>query len=85
MPELTVDRVNAAIRKHFKPAGMKVAIVAEDSATVRDLLTSGKPTPIAYDTQGTPEDVLAEDKQIAVFPLKDVTVKVVPVASMFEK
>ncbi len=64
---------------------MKVAIVAQDAAELREILTSGKPTPITYDTQGTPEDILAEDKQIAAFPLKDVSVKIVPVEQMFEK
>jgi zinc protease len=85
LPKLTVDQVNAAVHKHLKPEGMKVAIVARDAAGLRELLTSGKPTPISYDTQGTPEDVLAEDKQIAVFPLKDVSVRIVPVEQMFEK
>jgi zinc protease len=85
LPKLTVDQVNAAIRKHLKSPGMKVAIVAQNAEELRDLLTSGKPSPITYDTQGTPEDVLAEDKQIAVFPLKDVTVEIVPVEQMFEK
>jgi zinc protease len=85
LPKLTADQVNAAVRKHLKPEGMKVAIVARDAAGLRALLTSGKPTPIRYDTEGTPEDVLAEDKQIAVFPLKDVSVRIVPVEQMFEK
>ena len=84
LPKLTVDQVNAAVRKHLKTEGMKVAIVARDAAGLRELLTSGKPTPITYDTQGTPEDVLAEDKQIAAFPLKDVSVRIVPVEQMFE-
>ena len=77
--------MNAAVRKHLKSEGMKVAIVAKDAAGLRELLASGKPTPLAYDTQGTPEDVLAEDKQIAVFPLKNVSVRIVPVDQMFEK
>ena len=85
LPKLTVDQVNAAVRKHLKTDGMKVAIVARDAALLRELLTSGKPTPLTYDTQGTPDDVLAEDKQIAVFPLKNVSVRIVPVAQMFEK
>jgi len=85
LPKLTVDQVNATVRKHLKPRGMKVSIVARDAAGLRELLASGKPTPISYDTQGTPEDVLAEDKQIAVFPLKDVSVRIVPVEQMFEK
>ena len=49
------------------------------------MLTSGKPSPITYDTKGTPEEVLAEDKTIAAFPLKDVSVQIVPVEQMFEK
>ncbi len=85
LPKLTVDQVNAAVRKHLKPEGMKVAIVARDATRLRERLISGKPTPISYDTQGTPEDVLAEDKQIAVFPLKDVSVRIIPVEQMFEK
>ena len=85
LPKLTVDQVNAAVRKHLKSEGMTVAIVAKDAAGLRELLVSGKPTPLVYDTQGTPEDVLAEDKQIAVFPLKNVSVRIVPVEQMFEK
>jgi zinc protease len=85
LPKLTVDQVNAAVRKYLKTGGMKVAIVARDATGLRELLTSGNPTPLTYDTQGTPEDVLAEDKQIAAFPLKDVSVRIIPVEQMFEK
>ena len=85
LPKLTVEQVNAAVRKHLKTEGMKVAIVARDANGLRELLTSGKPSPIVYDTQGTAEDVLTEDKEIAVFPLKDVSVRIVPVEQMFEK
>jgi zinc protease len=85
LPKLTVDQVNAAVRKYLKTDGIKVAIVAKNATGLSELLTTGKPSPIAYDTQGTPEDVLAEDKAIASFPLKDVSVRIVPVAQMFEK
>ena len=85
LPKLTVADVNAAVRKHLKSQGIKVAIVASNARALRELLTSGKPTPLAYDTEGTPADVLAEDKTIAAFPLKDVSVKIVPVDQMFEK
>ena len=85
LPRLTALQVNAAVRKHLKPAGMKLAIVAQNAGELREILLANKPSPMNYDTQGTPEDILAEDKQIAVFPLKNVTVKIVPVAEMFEK
>jgi zinc protease len=84
LPQLTVDQVNDAVRKHLKTDGMKVAIVASDAAALKELLTSGKQSPITYDTQGTPEDVVVEDKEIAVFPLKNVSVRIVPVAEVFE-
>ena len=85
LPKLTVDQVNLAVRKHLKTSGIKVAIVARDAAGLRELLTSGMATPVTYDTQGTPEDVLSEDKQIAAFPVRDVSVRIVPVEQMFEK
>jgi len=85
LPRLTVDQVNAAVRKHLRTGGLKVAIVAENADELKEILTSGKPTPISYDTEGTPEDVLAEDKVIANFPLKDVSVTIVPVEQMFEE
>jgi zinc protease len=85
LPKLTVEDVNAAVRKHLKTYGLKVAIVAAGAARLRELLSSGKPTPIMYDTQGTPSEILAEDKTIAEFPLKNMSVRIVPVDQMFEK
>lgn len=85
LPKLSVDQVNAAVRKHLRSSGMKVAIVAGNAEELRGLLTSGKPSPIVYDTQGTPQEILDQDKLIEVFPLKDVSVRIVPVEQMFEK
>jgi zinc protease len=85
LPELTADQVNAAVRKHLKTSGFRVAMVAGDAKALAGLLQSGKPTPLTYDTQGTPEEILTEDKEIARFPLKDVKVKIVPAAEMFQK
>lgn len=85
LPKLTVDQVNTAVRKHLKSPGMRIAIVAPNAEELRDLILANKPSPITYDTEGTPDDVLAEDKEIAVFPLKDAKVRIVPVDQMFEK
>src|SRR5262249_44873136 len=79
LPKLTVKAVNTAVRKHLKSDGIKVAIVAQDAAALRDMLVSGKPTPITYDTKGTPDDILAEDKTIAAFSLNDLSVRIIPV------
>jgi zinc protease len=85
LPKLRVEAVNSAVRKHLRTEGIKVAIVAKDAAALREALTSGKPSPITYDTQVTPDDILAEDKIIAAFPLEEVSVQIVPVEQMFEK
>ena len=37
LPNLTVDQVNAAVRKHLKTEGIKVAIVARDAAALGEL------------------------------------------------
>jgi zinc protease len=85
LPTMTVDQVNAAVRKHLSAPGIKVVLVARDAKGLTRALQSGDPSPIVYDTEGTPDDVLKEDKAIAAFPLRDVTVKTVPVADMFQK
>jgi zinc protease len=84
LPKLTVEDVNAAVRKHLKVSGMDVAIVTQDAQGLAALLKSGQPTPIAYDTAGTPERVLAEDKVIERFPLGDVTVRILPASDLFD-
>jgi len=85
LPKLTVDDVNAAVRRHLKRPGFQIAIVAQDAKQLRDSLLSGKPTPIVYDTEGTPESILTEDKVIAEFPLDDVKVKIIAAEQIFEK
>ena len=48
---------------------------------------SGEPTPITYDTKGTPPAIEAQDKLIEKFPvpIAKANVRVVPVDQMFEK
>jgi zinc protease len=84
LPRMTVEQVNAAVRRNLQTPGFKVAIVTRDADSMRATLLSGQPTLLNYDTKGTPEAILSEDKQIAAFPLKDTNVKIVPVGEMFE-
>ncbi|MFO0908897.1 MAG: insulinase family protein [Isosphaeraceae bacterium] len=85
LPRITRDQVQAAIRRHLASPGIRVAIVTQDAAGLRKILESNTPSPLVYDTQGTPPEILAEDAVIAKFPLRDVKVRVVPVGEMFEK
>jgi zinc protease len=70
LPKLTLDEVNAAIRKHLHPANLKIVVVAVGARGLLQQLTSGDPTPITYQTPTTDPALLAEDKEIAAYPLK---------------
>ena len=86
MDEVTLEDVNAAIKKHWQTANMKIAIVTKDAASLADQLASNAPSPITYSSP-KPDTVLAEDKIIAAYPLKikRENVKIVPVAELFAK
>jgi len=86
LPKMTKAEVDKAVRKHLSLNGLAIAIVADHGQALADKLLSDAPTPITYDTAGTPPEVLAEDKIIEKFPVplnKD-AVRVVPVDQMFE-
>lgn len=87
LASLQLSEVNAAIRRHLNAGDLKVAIVADRGAALRDLLLSGRPTPITYQTPTTREDLLREDKEIESFPLPlaPERVRVVPVRDLFER
>jgi zinc protease len=87
LPKMTKADVDKAVRKHLTLTGLSIAIVADHGQALADKLVSDAPTPITYDTAGTPADVLAEDRLIEKFPVpitKD-AVRVVPVDQMFER
>ena len=87
LPMLTLEEVNAAIRKHIHPANLKVAIVAVGARGLLQQLTSGEPTPINYQTPTTDPALLAEDKEIASYPLKinAARVLILQAATLFEE
>lgn len=85
LPKLTVEQVNAAVRKHLRSPGLRVALVTRDAEGFAKALQSSEPTPLVYDTEGTPEEILAEDKVIERFPLRDVSVEIIPASEMFSR
>jgi len=87
LPRMKKSDVDRAIRKHLQLDSFAVAIVADKAAEVRAQLVDGRPTPITYDTAGTPAEILAEDKLIEKepLPIKPEAVRIVPVEQMFER
>ena len=86
MDEITLEEVNAAIRKHWQYGNMQIAIVTKDAAGLKDALVKDAPSPITYATP-KPAAVLDEDKEIERVSLtvKTENVKIVTVEEMFEK
>jgi zinc protease len=83
---LTLEQVNAAIKRHLSADNLVIAIATGEAAQIREQLTSGAPTKPTYDSP-KPKPILAEDEEIASYPLNIASrsIKVVPVDDMFAK
>lgn len=84
MDEITLDEVNAALKKHLSSENMKIAVVTGDAEGLKSALLEDAASPITYASPKPPE-ILAEDEVIATFPLHVAGVQVVPVDRMFEE
>ena len=65
---LTLDQVNAAIRKHLSSGTLTVVCIAQDADTLRDALVSDAFSPIKYDGE-KPQALLDEDQAIGALKL----------------
>lgn len=86
LDSMTRDEVNAAIQKHLQYENMHVVMVAGDAERLKQALVADAPSPISYATPKL-ERIMAEDRQISVFPLKirAENVHIVPAAELFVK
>ena len=68
---LTLEQVNAAIKKHLQADTMVVTILAKDTDTLRKALLSGAPSPrSAEKTRNQDAAMQKEDAAIAAYDLK---------------
>jgi zinc protease len=81
---MTLEQVNAAIRKHIDPSTLAIVIVTGEAATLREAIIADQPATITYPSPKSPE-VLAEDQLIGAHQLgiSDDRVTVIPVDEMF--
>ncbi len=85
---ITLDEVNAAIRKHIRPRELVFAFVTEHAQALREKLTSGEASPITYPEGVTKSaEHLEEDRLIEKYPLGigAENISIVPVTTMFER
>lgn len=83
---LTLDQVNAAIKKYLNYKNIKIAVVTSNAEDFKDALVKDSPSPIKY-VSPVGDKVLTEDKVIEIYPLKFLAdkIKIVKVDEMFEK
>ena len=83
---LTVDQVNAAIRRHLSNQNLSIVIVAKDAAGLKKALVSDADSTIEYDGE-KPQTLLAEDKAIGGMKLgiPAANIRITPIGDVFAK
>ena len=84
LSKLTVESVNAAIKKHLSAQNLSVVMITKDAAGLRDKLVANAFSPIKYDAE-KPKEVLEEDQVIGSRKLniRADSVKITPAAQVF--
>ena len=90
LEKVTLEQVNDAIEKYLQTDNMDIVIVTDDSEAkpLAESLKTNKPSPMSYSNQikeGLPDEVLAEDKEVAVYPLNVKSVKIISSDVPFQK
>jgi zinc protease len=85
LDELTVEDVNAALKKHFTYVNLKVVFITPDAEGLKSAIVTNAPSAITYASE-KPAAVIEEDKEISVYPLvvKPENVTIVKADEMFE-
>lgn len=83
---LKLAEVNNAIKKYLNAENIKVAVVANDAASLKEAMFNNAPSPIQY-TSPVAQKILDEDKIIESFPLdiNQEKSKLVKVEELFQK
>ena len=83
---LTIDQVNAAIKRHLAYDRLHIVFITKDAEGLRDALATGAPSPITYSSDKT-RDILEEDKLIERYPLQIEArnIRIADVSEVFEK
>ena len=82
---MTAADVNRAAKKYLDRWDFDVAMVAASTGPLAEAIRANSKSPITYQTPGTAEEVLAEDKAIEVLELPIASVRVIPVAEFFAR
>jgi zinc protease len=84
LQKLTVDQVNAAVKKHLTAKDLTVVYITKDAAGLKQALVSDAFSPIQYDGE-KPKALLDEDKIVGALKLSITPdrVKITPIGDVF--
>ena len=85
LADLTLEEVNETIPEHLGYRDLFMVIITSDAEGMKEKLVSGEPTPISYPGD-KPTDLLAEDEEIATYPLRveEEKIRIIPIGEVFE-
>jgi zinc protease len=86
LSKLTLEQVNAAMKKHWSVSNVRIVCVTKDAEGLKQQLLSDAPSSIAYDSQKSP-DLLEEDQRIGARKLgiSPDELRVIPIEEVFRK
>lgn len=90
LAKLTVEDVNAAIRKYLQTQNMEIVIVTDESEVqgLAESLKKDTASPMSYSNSlksSLTESILNEDKEVSVYPLKVKEMRIIDTNSTFQK
>jgi len=85
LQKVTREDVNRAIRKHLTPQNMVIAVIAQDTAKLRDAIVGEAVSPMKYNSP-KPDEILQEDKIVEKMKLgiAAANTRIVKVETLFE-
>src|SRR5262249_1050224 len=83
---LTLEQVNAAIKRHLNAQNLSIVIVTKDAAGLKQALVSDAPSSIKYDGE-KPKELLEEDRVIGAMKLNiaAANVRITRIADVFAR
>jgi zinc protease len=86
LERLTLEDVNGAIRRHIRPADMRIVMITKDAADLKRRLVSDEVSTLKYEAE-KPQELLDEDRLIGAKKLgiRAESVTVIPAEDVFRK
>jgi zinc protease len=90
LSSLTLEQVNAAMKKYWQVKNMEVVIITDESeaAPLAESLRTNKPSPMSYSNTlktSLPEKILSEDNVVSTYPLNIKEVRIINSDDTFKK